>query len=103
MQRHCTNLCIRDLVRPELHQSSCSNETVRNAYMSLGTNGVDQVHSLRKIQTRLHCTKLCINGTSLAAFCTKVRAVTERSETPQNMSFGSNGVDRVRSKRKIPT
>jgi hypothetical protein len=31
------------------------------------------------------------------------RAVTKRSETPQNMSFGSNGVDRVRSLGKITT
>jgi hypothetical protein len=27
----------------------------------------------------------------------------KRSETPPNMSFGSNGVDRVRSLRKIST
>jgi hypothetical protein len=27
----------------------------------------------------------------------------KRSETPQNMSFGSNGVDRVRLLREIPT
>jgi len=40
-----------------LHQASCSNETIQNApkhfetqqYMSLGTNGVGQVHSLQKI------------------------------------------------------
>ena len=41
-----------------LHQVSCSYETIPNApkhyethqNMSLGSNGVDQVHSLRKIQ-----------------------------------------------------
>jgi hypothetical protein len=31
------------------------------------------------------------------------RAVTKRSEMPQNMSFGSNGVDRVRSLQKKQT
>jgi hypothetical protein len=36
-------------------------------------------------------------------FCNDFRAVTKRSETLQNMSFGSNGVDQVRSLRKIPT
>jgi hypothetical protein len=30
------------------------------------------------------------------------RVVTKRSETCQNLSFGSNGVDRVRSLRKVP-
>jgi hypothetical protein len=38
-----------------------------------------------------------------AQFCIDFRAVTKLSETPQNMSFWSNGVDRVRSLRKIPT
>jgi hypothetical protein len=36
-------------------------------------------------------------------FCTDFRALTKRSETAQNMSFGSNGVDPVRSLRKILT
>ena len=44
-------------VHPVLHRVSCSYETIPNAYkhyethqnMRLGSNGVDQVHSLRKI------------------------------------------------------
>jgi hypothetical protein len=36
-------------------------------------------------------------------FCTDVRAVTKQSESPQNMSLGSNGVDRVPLLRKIST
>jgi hypothetical protein len=36
-------------------------------------------------------------------FCIHFRAVTKRSETLQNMSFGSNGVGQVRSLRKIST
>jgi hypothetical protein len=34
-------------------------------------------------------------------FCTDFHAVTKQSETPENISFGSNGVDRVRSLRQI--
>ena len=44
-------------VQPVLHRVSCSNETIQNApkhyemhhIMSLGSNGVDRVRSLRKI------------------------------------------------------
>jgi hypothetical protein len=44
-------------IHPVLHRVSCSYETIENApkhyethqNMSLGTNGVDQVRSLRKI------------------------------------------------------
>jgi hypothetical protein len=36
-------------------------------------------------------------------FCIDIRAVTKRSEAPENMSFGANAVDRVRSLRNIPT
>jgi hypothetical protein len=36
-------------------------------------------------------------------FCRDFRVVTKLSKTPQNMRFGSNGVDRVRSLRTIQT
>ena len=47
------------LVHPVLHRVSCSYDTITNApnhyethqNMSLGSNGVDQVRSLRKITT----------------------------------------------------
>ena len=63
-------------IRPALHRVSSSNETVPNALkhyethqnMSLASNGVDQVHSLRKITTQLHCTNFCINCTSSTRF-----------------------------------
>src|SRR6185437_7152309 len=56
------------LVQLILHQASCSNETIQKApkhyetqqYMSLGSNRVVQVHSLRKIPKRVHGTNLCI-------------------------------------------
>ena len=46
-------------VQPNFHRVSCSNEMVPNApkhyethqNMSLGSNGVDQVRSLQKVQT----------------------------------------------------
>ena len=63
-------------VQPVLHHASCSNQTIQNApkhyemqqYMSLGSNRVGRVHSLRKIQKRLHSTNLCINCTSSTHF-----------------------------------
>ena len=63
-------------VQPILHRVSCSNEMVPNApkhyemhqNMSLGSNGVDQVHSLRKIQTRLRGMNFCIICTNSVHF-----------------------------------
>ena len=63
-------------VHPILHRVSCSYETIPNApkhyethqNMSLGSNGVDQVRSLRKITTWLHGTNFCINYTSSVCF-----------------------------------
>jgi hypothetical protein len=59
-------------VQPVLHRVSCSNETLPNApkhyethqNISLWSNGVDLVRSLRKIPMRFHGTNLCINCTS---------------------------------------
>jgi len=70
--------------------------------MSLESNGVDRVHSLRKIPTRLRGMNFC---TSLAHFalgfvthpnCLKC---TQIVQTHRIMRLGSNGVDRVRSLR----
>jgi hypothetical protein len=74
------------------------SETPQN--MSFGSNRVDRVRSLRKIQTRLCLENLCVNGTSSASFASTFHAVTKRSK---NMSFGSNGVDYVHWLRKNPT
>ena len=70
--------------------------------MSLGSNGVDRVCSLRKIPMRHRGTNFC---TSLAPFAPSfVRQPNGLKwyETQQNLSLGSNGVDRVHSLRKIP-
>ena len=59
-----------------LHRVSCCNEILPNApkhyethqNMSLGSNGVDRVCSLRKILMRLRGTNFCINCTRSAPF-----------------------------------
>ena len=63
-------------VQPVLHRVSCSNETLPNApkhyeahqNISLWSNGVDRVRSLRKIPMRFYGTNLCINYTSSTRF-----------------------------------
>jgi len=63
-------------VQPILQRVSCSNETLSNASkhyeahenISLWSNGVDRVCSLRKIPMRFHGTNLCINYTSSTHF-----------------------------------
>jgi len=104
-------------IRPVLHQVLCSNVTVPNAHkhyetqqnVSLGSNGVDRVRSLRKILMRLHGRNLRI--------IVPVRPVLHRvsysnetvPNTPkhykkhQNMCLWSNGVDRLCSLRITPT
>ena len=64
------------LVQYVLHQVSCSYEMIPNApkyyetdrNISLGSNGVDWVHSLRKIPTWLRVTNFCINCCSSPRF-----------------------------------
>src|SRR6185312_7299150 len=63
-------------VQPVLHRVSCSNEILLNTpkhyethtNISLGSFGVDWVHSLQKILMRLHGTNFCINFTSSTRF-----------------------------------
>ena len=102
-------------VQPILHRVLCSNETLPNApkyyethqNISLGSNGVDRVRSLWKIQMRFSGTNFCINCTSSAllyrASCSNktIQNASKHYETHQNMSLGPNGVDRVHSLRKI--
>ena len=64
------------LVQAILQQVSCSNETIPNAtkyyetYQNMGlvSNGVDRVHSMWKIATRIHGTNFYINCTSSGRF-----------------------------------
>ena len=92
------------------HRVSCSNETIQNAlkhykthqFMSLASNGVDRVHSLRKTLMRFRGTNLCINCTSSTRFAPSGQMHPNTTKTHQNMSLGSDGVDRVCSLPKIP-
>ena len=101
-----------------LHQVSGRNEMVTNARkwkethqnMSLGSNGVDREHSFRKFLTRHRGTNFCINCTSLACFASSlcsssimVPNAPKKKETHENMSLGSNCVDRERRFREILT
>ena len=102
-------------VQPVLHRVSCCNETLPNATKhyethtnkSLGYNGVDWVHSLRKILMRHHGTNFCIDCTSQHVLhrvsCSNetLTNAPKYYEPHQNMSLGSNGMDRVRSLPKI--
>ena len=84
-------------VQPIMHQVSCSNEMVPNApkhyetqqKLSLGSNGVDQVRSLRKLPTQLCGTNFCI----VQHILHWVYFVA--------LSLGSNGVDWVRCCKNI--
>ena len=97
-------------VQPVLPQALCSNETLQNApkhyemqqYISLGSNGVGRVHSLRKIPKQLHGTNLCFNCVQPIlprVFCSNetLPNAPKHYEMHQNMSLWSYGVDRVRS------
>ena len=74
--------------------------------VSLGSNGVDRVSSLRKILTRLRGMNFCTSSACFAPSFVRESNCPECTQivrTHQNVSLGSNGVDRVRSLRKIST
>ena len=105
------------LVQPNLHRVSCSYETIPNASkhyethqnLSLGSNGVDQVRSLQKVQTWHRGTNFCINCTYTVCFATSFMQLrndpkcTKYYKTHRKNSIGSNGVDWLCLLRKIPT
>jgi len=76
MWLRCKNFALIVPIRPILHRVLGSNEMVLDAHkhyemsqnMSLGSNGVDRVHSLRKITTQVRCTNFCTNCTSFGRF-----------------------------------
>ena len=71
--------------------------------MSLGSNVVDQVCRLRTITMRIRGTNFCLIAPNLSVLqqvsCNSetVPNAPKRKETHQNMSLGTNGVDRERS------
>ena len=102
-------------VHSTLHRVSSSYETIPNApkhyethqNMSLGSNGVDQVRSLRKIQcdfvARTFVLIEPVHYVLKQVSCSygTIPNAPEYYETHRNISLGSNGVDWVRSLRKI--
>jgi len=74
--------------------------------ISLGPNGVDRVRSLRKILTRLRGTNFCTSSPRFApSFIRQPNGpkCTQIVRNAPNINLESNGVDQVRSLRKIPT
>ena len=114
MRLRGTKFCINCTSSARFVSSLLQYKTIQNAqkhyethqYMSLGFNRVDRVRSLRKILPRHRGTNFC---TSLARFapsfvrqpngpeCTQILR-----NTPKHQ-FWSDGADRGRSLRKIPT
>src|SRR6185503_6547149 len=88
------------------NRPKCTKIVRTHKNMSLGSTGVDRVRSLRKILTQLRGTNFC---TSSARFAPSFKSqpngpkCTKIVRMHKNISLGSNGVDRVRSLRKIPT
>src|SRR6185436_9177111 len=76
MQVRGTNFCINCTSSDYFAPSSCSNETIQNApkhykthqFMSLASNGVDRVRSLRKTLMRFPGTNFFFNCTSSTCF-----------------------------------
>ena len=111
------SLAIIALVHSVLYRVSCSYKMITNApkhyethqNMSLGSNGVDQVWSLRKLQrdfvARTYVLIAPIQYVLQQVSCSyeTIPNASKHYETHQNMSLGSNGEDRVHSLRKIST
>jgi hypothetical protein len=91
-------------VRPVLHWVSCNNDTVRNApeHEFLVKWSGSGAFVAKNSDTTLF-SELVRWWHLFVQFCIDFRAVSKWSETAQNMSFGSYGMDRVRSLRKILT
>ena len=102
-------------VHPVLHRVSCSDETIPNApkyyetdrNISLGSNGVDWVRfceiSRRDFMARTFALIAQVHPVLHQVSCSyEVNPNAHKHyEMHQNMSLGSNGVDRVDSLQKI--
>jgi len=89
---HGTNFCINCTSWPRFAPSfmqlrnnpKCTQTLWNTQKMSLGSNGVDQVHWLRKITTRLRGTNFCINCTSSVCFATSFMQLRNDPKCTQN-------------------
>ena len=103
-------------VHPVLHRVTCSYETIQNApkycetdrNISLGSNGVDQVRPLQKLQRDFVARTFVLIGPvqyvlhQLSCTCETIRNAPKYYESYRNISLGSNGVDWVHSLLKNP-
>ena len=103
-------------VQPILHRVSCSYETIPNApkhyerlqNMSLGSNGLDQVRSLRKFwcdfMARTFALIVPVQPILYRPSCSNetIQNAPKHYEMHQYMSFGFNGVAQVRLLQKLP-
>src|SRR6185437_13509268 len=83
----------------------CTQIVRTHQNVSIGSHGVDRVPSLRKNPTRLRGTNFCISSSRFAPCFVRQSngpECTQIVRMHQNVSFGSNGLDRKRSLRKIP-
>src|SRR6185295_2154322 len=77
-----------------------------NQNVGLGSKGLDRLRSLRKILTRLRGTNFSTTSARFAPSFVRQPTVSNSHKwykTHQKVSLGSNGIDRARSLRKIPT
>ena len=84
----------------------CIQIVQKHKNVSLGFNGVDRVRSLRKIPTRPRGMNFCTSSAHLAlSFVRQPNGAKYTHSMKRTIIFSleSNGVDRVRSLRKIPT
>jgi len=103
-------------IQPILHRVSCNNKMVPNApklcetqqNMSLGSNGVHLVCLLQKFQCNFEAQTFALIVPIWPVLhqvsCSKkmIPNAPKHYETHQNMSLGSNAVDRVHLLRIIP-
>jgi hypothetical protein len=92
------------LVRSVLHRLSCSHETARNSpkyefWVQQSGSGAFVV----KLFDVTWFSKLVRKWHQFGQFCIDFPVVMQWFGTPQNMSFGFNGVDQVRLLLKMPT
>jgi hypothetical protein len=82
----------------------CTQIVQTHQNVSLGYNGVHRVRSLRKIPTRLRGTNFCTSSARFAPIFVREPNSPECTQIVrmhQNVSLGSNGLDRVPLLRKI--
>ena len=105
---NCTSCFASSFMRLR-NDPKCTKHYATHQNMSLGSNGVDWVRLLQNISTRRCGTYFCINCTNSHCIAPSFMQLRNDPNSPkhyathQNMRSGSNGVDWVRSLRKIPT